>query len=217
VSDLTIYLGSKNYSSWSLRAWLALRRVGVPFEEHVFDLTRDGVRDEIARHSASRLVPALRHGEREIWDSLAICEYLAETFPAAGLWPADPGARAVARAVSCEMHSGFVALRGSMPMNVRRLSPGKGRSEAVARDIDRIVKIWSRCRGEFGKGGRFLFGDWTIADCMYAPVVSRFKTYAVETPAGVADYVDSVLSWPDMVDWRNAAGRESAVNPAYDL
>jgi len=217
VAESMLILGSKNYSSWSLRAWLAARRAGVSFEERVFDLTRPGVRDEIEPLSPSRLVPALHHRGHVVWDSLAICEYLAETFPEAGLWPRDPRARAVARSVSAEMHSGFGALRASMPMNVRRSSPGKGRTEAVARDIERILAIWSRCRGEFGATGPFLFGEWTIADCMYAPVVSRFRTYAVEPTGACAGYAEAVWEWPAMVEWREAAAQDPAVNPAFDL
>lgn len=216
MAELKLILGSKNYSSWSLRAWLAVRRLGVPFEERVFDLTRPGIRDELERLSPSRLVPALHHRGRVIWDSLAICEYLAETFPEAGLWPADAGARARARSVSAEMHSGFGALRSSMPMNVRRSSPGKGRSAAVDRDIARILEIWRRCRAEFGGAGPFLFGDWTVADCMYAPVVSRFRTYAVET-GDCGGYADAVWGCPAMVEWREAAAGCPSVNPVYDL
>ena len=166
-----LFMGNRNYSSWSMRAWLALRLTGVDFEEQVFPLGEPGVRERIRAHSPTGRVPALQDGELTVWDSLAIAEYLAERHPDAGLWPADPGARARA-----EMHSGFAALRANMPFNVRRRSPGKGRAPGVQEDIERIVGLWREC---LAAGGPFLFGEFGLADAFYAPVVLRFRTYGV--------------------------------------
>lgn len=214
---ITIYLGNKNYSSWSLRAWLALRSTGAPFREEVFDLTAPGIREAIRKRSPTGRVPALEDGEVRVWDSLAIGEYLAEKFPGAGLWPADSSARATARSVVAEMHSGFLDLRRHMPMNVRRSSPGKGRAQGVEADIERIRSSWRHCRERFGARGDFLFGACSLADCFYAPVATRFATYAVELdPVGRA-YRDSILALPAMQEWRSAAEREPATDPACDL
>ena len=217
MPDITLYLGYRNYSSWSLRAWLALERTGAPFEEHVFNLADPRERERLRRHSPTGKVPVLEHGDRLIWDSLAIGEYLAETFPAARLWPGDPAARATARAVSAEMHSGFFALREHMPMNLRRSSPGKGRAEGVGSDIDRITELWRDCRERFGAGGQFLFGECGLADFMYAPVVTRFATYAVDVDPVCRAYMEAVESLPAMRQWRAAAETEPWSNPRYDL
>ncbi len=217
MAGYTIYLGNKNYSSWSLRGWLAIRQTGVEFEERVFRLGAPGIRDEIARNSPTSKVPSLRHGEHVIWDSLAMAEYLAERFPQAGLWPEDVAARAVARSVSAEMHSSFQALRQSMPLNVRRRSPGKGRTPQVLEDIARIEALWGDCRERFGGTGEFLFDRWCLADAMFAPVVSRFDTYVVETNDVAREYMASVRSHPWISEWRDAAEAESAVESQFDL
>ncbi len=217
MADYTIYLGNKNYSSWSLRGWLAIRQAGVEFEERVFQLGAPGIRDEIGRHSPTSRVPSLRHGELTIWDSLAMAEYLAERFPGAGLWPEDVAARAVARSVCAEMHSSFLALRQSMPLNVRRRSPGKGRTPEVLADIARIEALWGDCRERFGRTGEFLFDRWCFADAMFAPVVSRFDTYVVETNDVARKYMESVRSHPWVSEWRVAAEAESAVESQFDL
>jgi len=214
---ITLYIGNKNYSSWSLRAWLALRLTGTPFREEVFDLAAPDIREAIRRRSPTGRVPALEDGDVRVWDSLAIGEYLAEKFPQAGLWPADSSARATARSVVAEMHSGFLDLRRHMPMNVRRSSPGKGRGPGVEADIERIRSSWRDCRERFGAGGDFLFGACSLADCFYAPVVTRFVTYAVELDPVCRAYRDAVLALPAMREWRSAAERETATDPAYDL
>jgi len=213
---ITIYLGNKNYSSWSLRAWLALRHTGAPFREELFDLTAPGVREAIRERSPTGRVPALEDGEVRVWDSLAIGEYLAERFPEAGLWPVDTSGRATARSVVAEMHSGFQDLRRHMPMNVRRSSPGKGRAEGVEADIERIRSSWRHCRARYGAGGEFLFGAFSLADCFYAPVAFRFATYAVELDPPCRAYCDALLALPAMQEWRSAAEREPATDPAYD-
>jgi glutathione S-transferase len=217
MPELTLYIGNKNYSSWSLRAWLTIKRAGVPFREHVFDLSSPDVRQAIRRHSPSGRVPALVHGNLKVHDSLAICEYLAETCPDAALWPVDAAARALARSVSNEMHSGFAALRTRMPMNVRRACPGKGRADGVSEDIDRITAIWRDCRERFGGAGGFLFGEWSIADAMFAPVVSRFRTYRVDVDRVAAAYMDAVWALPAMQEWKQAAEAEPMTLAVYDL
>ncbi len=217
MSEFILYHGNKNYSSWSMRAWLALRLAGIPFSEVGFHLGESGVREKIRQHSPTAKVPALRHGDLVIWDSLAICEYLAERFPQAGFWPSDPPARAVARSVSAEMHSGFPALRTHMPFNVRRSSPGKGRAEGVGQEIERITTIWRNCRSTHGSDGGFLFGDYGLADIFFAPVVSRFNTYAVELDDTCHAYAATVWEHPDVREWRAAARAESWSEPNYDL
>jgi glutathione S-transferase len=212
MSELTLVVGSKNYSSWSLRPYLALAHTGQPFQEVVVALDAPDTAANIARHSPSGRVPVLRHGALSIWDSLAICEYLAETFPAARLWPEDKAARAVARAVTAEMHSGFAALRQNLPMNIRARRAGQGHdAPGVKDDIRRVLALWSECRARYGQGGPFLFGAFSIADAFYAPVVTRFVTYGVELDAGAAAYRDAVLGLPAMRRWVEAAAAEPPV------
>jgi glutathione S-transferase len=208
VSVLTLVIGNRNYSSWSLRGWLAARATGAPVEAVLVRLSEPGSKAELLEHSAAGKVPVLHHGERTIWDSLAIIEYLTEAFPEAGLWPRDPAARAHARSISAEMHAGFQALRSRMPMNLRKSLPGKGRGRDVAEDIERICAIWSDCRARFGAGGRFLFGRFSAADVMYTPVATRFRTYAVELDEVGQAYVDAVLARPDFLEWHAAALEE---------
>lgn len=217
MANYTLILGNKNYSSWSLRAWLCAKQSGASFDELVIPLDTPETAAQLRAHSPSGRVPVLRAGELAIWDSLAIAEYLAERHPEAHLWPADAEARAVARSASAEMHSGFTALRSSMPMNVRRTAPRAGILRDVQQDIARIVAIWRDCRARFGSGGPFLFGGFSIADAMYAPVVSRFKSYAVPVEdAACKAYLAAVWEWPAMKEWRAAAAAETARNPKYD-
>lgn len=217
MADITIYLGNKNYSSWSLRAWLALKQTGVAFDEVVIPLYEAGSSAEIRRFSPSGRVPALRHDGTLVWDSLAICEYLAELFPGAGLWPVDRAARAVARSVSAEMHAGFPDLRQNLPMDLSRHQPHRSRVAAAQGDIDRVTAIWRDCRERFGRHGAsgpkdgsrdFLFGGFSIADAMFAPVVSRFRTYGVALDPISAAYADAVWNWPAMREWAAAAEAE---------
>lgn len=217
LDKFTIVLGNKNYSSWSLRPWLALKRTGAPFEEIVIPLDQPETKEAILAHSGAGRVPVLHHGERTIWESLAICEYLAELFPDAGLWPADQEARAAARAVSCEMHAGFVSLRGHMPMNIRESLPGGGMTAEVEADIGRIQFIWESCRENFGGGGDFLFGGFTIADAMFAPVVMRLRTYAVDLSTTCRTYSDAVWNLPEMQEWVSAAREEPFDIPDYHI
>jgi len=212
----TLIIGNRNYSSWSLRAWLALEATGQEYDEVVIPLGRDNTTEEILRWSPTARVPALKIGEVLLWDSLAICEHLAETFPKAGLWPADAGARATARSVVAEMHSGFVAVRKHMPMNLRASYPGVDREPDVNEDIARITAIWEECRTRHGAGGDLLFGRFTIADAFYAPIVSRFLTYGV-SPSGIAgEYMDALWAFPAMQDWADKARAEEWSVERYD-
>jgi glutathione S-transferase len=214
---LTLVVGNKNYSSWSMRPWLVLKKTGTVFEEIVIPLDRPETRAEVFKHSPSGFVPTLKDDELTVWDSLAICEYLNEKFPDAKLWPHDPSARAVARSVSAEMHSGFSALRTNMPMNVRGNLPGKGRAPGVQEDINRISAIWRDCRARFGASGPYLFGAFSIADAMYGPVVSRFVTYQVELDADAKAYVNTMWADTALAAWAEAARREPWVIEKSEL
>ena len=209
MADFTLYIGNKNYSSWSLRGWLMVKAAGIAFEEVLIRLRQPNTKAEVLRHSPSVRVPALVHGNDTVWESLAIGEYLAEINPDTDLWPRDRAARAVARSVSTEMHAGFSALRNHFPMNVRSSFPNRASTPEVQADIDRITAIWHDCRTRFGKDGPFLFGaTFGNADAMYAPVVSRFRTYKVDLDAGAQAYCDAVWSWPPMQEWAAAAKKE---------
>jgi glutathione S-transferase len=211
-----LIIANRNYSSWSLRAWLALEATGQEFEEVVIPLGRPETTDEILRWSPTGRLPAYHHGDIVLWDSLAICEHLAERFPETGLWPAEPSARATARSVVAEMHSSFTALRTHMPMNLRASYPGAGREPGVDQDIARITAIWEGCRTEYGAGGDLLFGGFTIADAFYAPIVSRFLTFGV-SPEGIAgDYMEAVWALPAMQDWAEKARAEQWTVARYE-
>jgi glutathione S-transferase len=211
MAEFTIYIGNKNYSSWSLRGWLALKQTGAAFTEVLIPLREATTRAEILRHSPSGRVPALHRGDVVVWDSLAIGEYLAEIFPGKQLWPEEPRARAVARAVSAEMHSGFAALRAHLPMNMRSSFPNRGVTPEVQADINRIMALWRDCRKRFGADGAFLFGHFTVADAMYAPVVSRFRTYKVELEEEAERYVEAVWALPALQEWLAAARNEPMI------
>lgn len=218
MADLTLYIGNKNYASWSLRPWLVLKRTTVAFKEVVIPLYEPSSRQTVLKYSPSGRVPALRAGDLTIWDSLAICEHLAESFPGFDLWPKDPEARAVARAVSAEMHAGFGALREHLPMNIRSSFPGRGLTPEVQADINRIMALWRDCRSRFGEGqGDFLFGQFTIADAMYAPVVTRFRTYKVELEREAEAYCERIMAMPAMQEWVAAARNEPMIVEAYEF
>ncbi|WP_417833349.1 glutathione S-transferase family protein [Thalassospira xiamenensis] len=207
-----LYIGNKNYSSWSLRAWLGLRVAGIDFEEKLIPLYSEEWHAKAEVVSPSKKVPALFDGRKTIWEALSILEYFADSRPDAMLWPLDLDVRAIARSVSLEMHGGFGAIRSNMPMNLRKTLPGRGRSEIVEKEIARICKIFKTCRTQFGQGGDFLFGHFSIADAMFAPVVTRFKTYDVSLdPIGNA-YMETILGLPEMVEWyRDAMAEEWVV------
>jgi glutathione S-transferase len=205
---LQLVIGNKNYSSWSLRPWLAMKVARIAFEETVISLDAPDFKSRVMALSGAGRVPVLIDGRVRVWESLAILEYLAEKFPEAGLWPRDIEARAHARAASSEMHAGFLQLRRQLPMNIRR--PAKPRvlaADAVA-DVGRVDTIWSDCRARFGQGGPFLYGAFGAADAMYAPVVSRFQTYRVEVGAVASEYMHAVTALPEWREWREAARRE---------
>jgi len=218
MAELTLYVGNKNYSSWSLRPWLALKQAGIAFDEVVIPLYETGSRETVLKYSPSGRVPALKHGELTVWESLAICEYLAESFPAAGLWPGEASARAMARAVSNEMHAGFAALRQHLPTNVRSSFPDRGVTPEVQADINRVMSIWRDCRTRFGEqNGDFLFGSFTIADAMYAPVVTRFRTYRIDLEREAQAYCDTILGLPAMQEWLTAARNEPMIVEQFEF
>jgi len=216
MSDYTLVIGNKNYSSWSLRPWLAMRQAGVPFREVRIPLYTPESKAQIRSYSPSGKVPCLVDGTLAVWDSLAICEYLAERHPQLELWPADPRARASARSMSAEMHSGFQNLRSNMSMNCRKHFPGMGRTVEVAGEIERIQRSWGEARDKHGAGGPFLFGRFSIADAMYAPVVLRFRTYAVQLNPVSRAYADAILALPAIQQWLADAEAETEVIAAFE-
>lgn len=208
MAALTLVIGNKNYSSWSMRPWVLLRQLGIPFEEKKLRFHSNEWDAEIERWSPSRLVPVLWRDKLTVWDSLAIAEAVHEWYPDSNAWPKDPAARAFARCAAAEMHSGFRELRAKMPMNIRASHPGKGMTPEVQANIDRIETLWSEARTRFGAGGPFLFGAFSAADAMYAPVVMRFKTYAVSlSPQGQA-YCDAMQAAPGVRAWVEDALQE---------
>jgi glutathione S-transferase len=205
---LTLVIGNKNYSSWSLRPWIAMKVAGIAFDEIVIPLYEPGSREEILKYSPAGKVPVLIDGDQHIWESLAILEYLAEKFPAAGLWPKDAEARAQARAVAAEMHAGFQPLRKNCPMNLWLPPKKRPMPDEVAGDVRRIDALWSECRARFGQGGPFLFGAFGAADAMYAPVVTRLHSYSLVVGEISRHYMDAVMSLPAFIEWRAAALKE---------
>lgn len=205
---MRLVVGNKNYSSWSLRAWLAMKVLGIPFQEERIALYGEKSKAEILKYSPAGKVPVLVDGDLHVWDSLSILEYLAEREPR--IWPADAKSRARARSISAEMHSGFPNLRQHMSMNIRRRHPGMGRTPESLADVRRVVEIWSECRGPF------LFGPFCGADAMYAPVVLRFRTYEVELPPVCRAYADQVLALPALKEWIRDAERETESLPQFD-
>jgi glutathione S-transferase len=206
---MLLVIGNKNYSSWSLRAWIAMRVLEFPFDEKRVSLYVPGAREEILKYSPAGKVPTLIDGSTAVWDSLAILEYLAEKQPR--VWPKDKEERARARSVSAEMHSGFPNLRNHMSMNVRKRYPGKGRMPEVLSEIERVKAIWGEAKGPF------LFGAFSAADAMYAPVVLRFRTYDVELSGVARGYYQAMLALPAMQQWIEAAEREPESLPQFDV
>jgi glutathione S-transferase len=226
MAEFTIYLGNKNYSSWSLRGWLMLKATGAAFDEHVIPLYEPQSRAEILRHTPSGKMPTLVHerksgGPVTVWESLAIGEYLAEIFPQAGLWPKDPAARAYARAISNEMHAGFLPLRRHFPMNMRSVFDRAIVPEAQG-DIDRITSLWHDCRQRIGAHskegpGDFLFGAFGIADAMFAPVVSRFRTFKVPLDGAAEAYARAITAWPAYQEWLGGARNEPMIIEQWEF
>ena len=205
---LHLVIGNKNYSSWSFRPWLAMKVAGIAFEETVISLEAKDFKARVMAVSGAGKVPVLIDGETRVWESLAILEYLAEKFPAAALWPKDDSARAQARAVAAEMHAGFVSLRRLLPMNVWRPVKPRALDDGSKTDVERIETIWRDCRARYGAAGPFLFGAFGAADAMYAPVIWRFHTYAVEVSDTASAYMRAMMALPAWSEWRDAARRE---------
>jgi glutathione S-transferase len=210
---LHLVIGNKNYSSWSFRPWLAMKVAGIAFEETVISLEAEDFKARVTAVSGAGKVPVLMDGEIRVWESLAILEYLAEKFPAAALWPKDAAARAHARAVAAEMHAGFVSLRRLLPMNAWRPVKVRALDDGSKTDVARIEEIWRDCRAQHGAAGPFLFGIFGAADAMYAPVVWRLHTYAVEVSDTARAYMRAMMALPAWSEWRDAARREPWVLP----
>lgn len=217
MDKVTLVIGNKNYSSWSLRAWLALRKAGVEFAERRLPLDTEQFAEDIGDYSPSAKVPALRDGPHTVWDSLAICEYINERWANGELWPQQLHRRARARAIGAEMHAGFPALRQQMPMNCRASDRRVLMNAELERDISRIMDIWRERREEAGGSGPWLFGSFSIADAMYAPVALRFHTYGIEMPDVVHNYVETVLQDCDVGEWIVAAREEEEIVEAGEV
>ncbi|MCF8478284.1 MAG: glutathione S-transferase family protein [Pseudolabrys sp.] len=209
---LHLFIGNKNYSSWSMRPWIAMKVAGIPFEETVISLNAPDFKPRLLAVSGTGKVPTLIDGEIKVWESLAILEYLAEKFPEAGLWPKQAGARAHARVVATEMHGGFIPLRQSMPMNMWRPVIKRELTPEAADNVKRIEAMWADCRARFGEkaehAGPFLFGRFGAADAMYAPVVARLHTYDIAVGVGTRAYMDAVRALPAWREWHAAAVKE---------
>jgi glutathione S-transferase len=212
MADFTLVIGNKNYSSWSLRGWLMARIAGIEFEEVMVPLDLPDTAASIKKHSPSGKVPALLHRGLAVWESISIAEYLNDLKPEAGLWPAAVAARAHARSISAEMHAGFAELRSNMPMNIRSSYPGKGMTPAVRADIERITGLWRDCRKRFAgaapKDNGFLFGAIGAADAMFAPVVTRLRTFGVQLDNDAEAYCTAIMAYPAMKEWVDAAQHE---------
>ncbi|PAU56624.1 glutathione S-transferase [Pseudomonas sp. PIC25] len=206
---MKLVIGNKNYSSWSLRAALVLELAEEPYEELRIPLYQPDSRARLLAESPAGKVPVLQTEEGPIWDSLAIAEYLAERFAESHLWPRGQYARAVARSVCAEMHSGFVALRSHLPMDLKRNQSLARIPDEAAADIARVCALWADCRARFGQDGPFLFGHASIADAFYAPVAARFRSYAVALPAEAEAYVETIYRWPAFQRWYQAALEET--------
>ena len=206
-----LIIGNKNYSSWSLRPWLLMREAGIDFDEHRIVLDTPTTKQEIATFSPAGRVPILQLGDLAVWDSLAICETVAERWAEKNLWPVDADERAHARAISAEMHAGFAVLRDCMPMNCRAMGRIVPIPDELGADIDRVIAIWSECHKRYGDRGGWLFGDFSVADAMYAPVVLRLRTYGINLPQSAGYYPHRLLESKAMQEWLAAAECEVEV------
>ena len=204
---MKLLIGNKCYSSWSLRAWLLMRATGIAFTDQLVLLDEPGFKEAIfaAAPGSGGTVPTLVDGDIAVWETLAICEYLHDTQPQAGIWPRDKAARAHARAISSEMHAGFTALRGACPMNLGKRFATRDRGPGVGRDVERLTGLWQQARERFGAGGPFLYGEFSAADAMYAPVVTRLDTYGIAVDPVSQDYMQAVLALPAYREWLAAA------------
>ena len=216
TTGTTLVIANKRYSSWSLRPWLAMVHFEVPFDEIVIPLKQESSSAEISKHSPAGKVPVLHHGDITVWESLAILDYLADAFYDRPCWPTDPHAKAHARTIAAEMHAGFGALRSAMPMDLAKTYPSRQWDDAVSKDVARVQDVWRDGRAQFGNNGDFLFGPFTIADAMYAPVVTRFKTYAIDMDEVSSAYADAILGLPAMQKWVAEAADEPWVIEEYN-
>jgi glutathione S-transferase len=207
--SMTLVIGTRKWSSWSLRPWIALKQIGLPFQEVTIPLRQPDTRARILEYSPAGRVPILIDGAVVVWESLAILDHLADRFPTRGLWPSEPVARGHARAISAEMHACFAALRRELPMDISAEQPTPELSADAAADVARVQAIWRHARQRFGGAGSFLFGRFTNADAMFAPVATRFRTYGIELDPVCRSYVDTVLNLPAMVAWYRAAAAET--------
>jgi len=216
--SLKLVIGNKNYSSWSMRPWVAMRAGGIAFEEVFIPLYTDNKadKDHILSFSRAGKVPALVDGDITVWDSLAIIEYLAERFPEAKLWPADRAARAHARSISAEMHSGFMPLRNECGMNLHRPIGAVQLSADAEANVARVQELWTDCRARYGGAGPFLFGAFTAADAMYAPVVHRFRTYAIKVSPVAQAYMETMMALPAFAEWTRAGLAETIVIAKFE-
>ncbi len=202
---MKLVVGNKNYSSWSLRAWLLLKQAGIPFEEETVSFNAGDFAERVLRHSPAGRVPVLVDGETTVWDNLAIAEYVAERFPEKKLWPGPRAVRAHARSICAEMHSGFADLRAQLPMNCEARFERVLETRATSRDIERVLGMWRECRARQVQGGPFLYGHFTVADAFFAPVVRRFLGHSVELPDVAAAYARTIDELPAMREWMAAA------------
>lgn len=211
-----LFIANKLYSSWSLRPWMVMRAFDIPFEETVIPLYQPDTKERVRKVSPSGKVPCLTDGDVKVWESLAIIEYLGEKFPEKAIWPRDPKARAHARAAANEMHAGFQALRSACPMNLGKRFARKDRGAAMEADVARITSLWREAGQLFGSGGPFLYGAFSAADAMFAPVATRFDTYQIEVEPDIRAYMDAIFLHPAFIAWREAALEEPWVISPYD-
>jgi glutathione S-transferase len=211
MSDLTLIIGNKNYSSWSLRPWFFLKQNNIEFDETRVTLSVETTADQLAEYGSGLKVPVLKDGEFLVWDSLSILEYISEKYLDSKGWPSDQAARATARSIACEMHSSFPNIRNTLPMNCRKRFYNINLSAQTENEIERIKLLWRQCRTSFGQGGEWLFGDYSIADAMYAPIALRFHGYDIPLDGIEHAYVQSVLSQPCIKDWIAAGVLEKEI------
>lgn len=212
-----LVIGNKNYSSWSLRPWILMKVAGIEFKEVKIELYSPEGKKQLRQYTNAAKVPVLIDNDITIWDSLAIAEYLAEHHPEKALWPLASDSRAIARAVTAEMHSSFNAIRNALPMNCRRIVDYENISPELQKDINRVCTIWKECKTEYGEQGDFLFGDFSIADAFYAPIVIRLNGYSIKVGEVERQYMDNVLALPELKEWINEAKGEETVVESYEI
>ena len=213
---MKLAVGNKLYSSWSLRAGMLLRAFDIPFEETVIAMYKDDTKERMLEYGPTGKVPAINDGDINVWESLAILEYIADRFPDKSIWPKEPAARAHARAASSEMHAGFMGLRSACPMNLTASFKPRDRGDAVNEDVKRLEELWFEARTNFGAGGDFLYGEFSAADAMFAPVVTRLDTYQIPVSAEMRSYMDVMLNHPAFLQWREEAFQEPWFLPHYE-